>query len=112
MTARVLLMRLSCRTSSRGNEYLAGYLGAARVVAFKSKEPDRYGNEQWEVFVADPEPKGNGDQRPQRRDQPRQEILPPDRDATSAPRRDPRQAAVDEWAGRFDARGPDQEPSF
>jgi hypothetical protein len=56
---RVLLMRLSCRTSAKGNEYLSGYLGAARVIAFKAKEPDKFGNPQWEVFVAEPEPKGD-----------------------------------------------------
>jgi hypothetical protein len=100
-------MRLSCRTSSRGTEYLAGYLGAARVVAFKSKEPDKFGNEQWEVFVAEPEPKSNGDQPRQRREQPRQEVIPPQR-----ARRDPRQAAVNEWAARFDEHGPDEGPDF
>lgn len=52
---RVLLMRLSCRTSSRGTEYLSGYLGCARVVAFRGKDPDKYGNEQWEVFVSEPQ---------------------------------------------------------
>jgi hypothetical protein len=70
MTERVLLMRLSCRTSSRGNEYLSGYLGAARVIAFKAKGPDNFGNEVWEVFVATPEERDQSRQ-PARREQPR-----------------------------------------
>jgi hypothetical protein len=49
------LLRLSCRTSAKGAEYLSGFLGCARVVAFKAKEPDKYGNEQWEVFVSEPD---------------------------------------------------------
>jgi hypothetical protein len=54
MTARVLLLRLSCRTSAKGAEYLSGFL-ACPCVAFKAKEPDKYGNEQWEVFVSEPD---------------------------------------------------------
>jgi hypothetical protein len=78
---RVLLMRLSIRESARGTQYLAGWLGRAKVVAFKAKEPDRYGNEQWEIFVAEPEPRAE----PQ---QPAIAILPPPRRArrdTEAP---------------------------
>ena len=41
---RVLLMRLSERTSARGNAYLSGWLGKASVVAFRG-EPDKHGNE-------------------------------------------------------------------
>jgi hypothetical protein len=52
---RVLLMRLSCRTSSRGNEYLSGFLGAAKLIGFKAKEPDRYGNEVWEIYATEPQ---------------------------------------------------------
>jgi hypothetical protein len=59
MSARVLLMRLSCRTSAKGLEYTSGFLGCARVVAFKAKEQDKFGNEQWEVFVSEPEPKSD-----------------------------------------------------
>jgi hypothetical protein len=54
---RVLLMRLSCRTSAKGTEYLSGYLGLARVVAFRGRELDRYGNETWDVYLSEPEPK-------------------------------------------------------
>jgi hypothetical protein len=63
---RVLLMRLSCRTSVKGTEYLSGFLGAARLVGFKSKEPDKYGNEQWEIYAQEPEPKTDSDQAPRR----------------------------------------------
>src|SRR5881409_638309 len=53
---RVLLMQLSERTSAKGNAYLAGWLGKASVVAFRG-EPDKHGNETWDVFVSTPEPK-------------------------------------------------------
>jgi hypothetical protein len=71
MTAppRVLLMRLSIRESAKGTPYLSGFLGCARVVAFKGK----FGNAVWEVFVAEPQPKGD--------QAPRPEILPPERPA-------------------------------
>jgi len=55
-TKRVLLTTLSARTSSKGNEYLSGYLAKARVVAFKG-QPDRFGHETWNVYVVEPEPK-------------------------------------------------------
>ena len=43
-TPRVLLLTLSRRTSAKGNEYWAGYLGKASVVGFPG-EPDKFGNE-------------------------------------------------------------------
>jgi hypothetical protein len=55
--ARVLLMSLSQRTSAKNTEYLSGYLGKARVVGFRGKEPDKFGNPTWDIFVAEPEPK-------------------------------------------------------
>ena len=55
-TARVPLMTLSCRTSTKGNEYLSGWLGKAAVVAFPG-EPDKFGNPTWDVFVRQPEPR-------------------------------------------------------
>jgi hypothetical protein len=67
MTApRVLLMTLAERTSGKGNVYLAGWLGKARLVGFKAKEPDRYGNEVWEIYAQEPEPKADSDQAPTR----------------------------------------------
>ena len=63
MNNRVLLMTLSERTSAKGTAYMSGFLGKARVVAFKAKEPDKFGNEQWELFVSEPEPRGEVDQR-------------------------------------------------
>jgi hypothetical protein len=112
---RVLLMRLSIRESARGTEYLTGYLGLSRMVAFKSREPDKFGNEQWELFVSEPEPKDG-----QRRDLPTrgsttwsapgQEVLPPERTTLHRnERRDPRQDHVDELAARF---RPDEEIPF
>jgi hypothetical protein len=61
---RVLLMTLSERISERGNVYLSGWLGRARLVGFKAKELDRYGNEQWEIYAAEPPPKADGDREP------------------------------------------------
>ena len=39
------------RTSARGQPYLSGYLGKARVVAF-SGEPREDGTPTWDVYVA------------------------------------------------------------
>ena len=54
--AKVLLLTLSRRTSAKGREYMSGWLGKASVVAFPG-EPDKFGNETWEVFVATPQPR-------------------------------------------------------
>jgi hypothetical protein len=119
MTApRVLLMRLSIRESARGTEYLSGFLGAAGVVAFKAKEPDRYDNEQWEVYVAEPEP---NDKDGQRRDlsvrgqstwdRARDHDFPiGETRVHKAERRDPRQEHIEDLARRFDERPPDEVP--
>jgi hypothetical protein len=118
MTARILLMRLSCRTSTKGTEYVSGYLGCARVVAFCGKMRDRYGSPVWELFVAEPESKGD-----QRRDLPvrGQGTWDASRDLPTGDgetrlvkkeRRDPREQAVQEWAARFDERWPDEAPGF
>jgi hypothetical protein len=120
MTARVLLMRLAIRESAKGTSYLSGYLGCARVIAFRAKEPDRYGNEQWEVYVAEAEPK-DGQQRSEQPgrgqstwDRSRDHDLPTGETKVyrNEPRRASRQEYVDELARRFDERGPDEEPGF
>jgi hypothetical protein len=54
---KVLLMTLSERTSGKGRRYFSGWLGKASVVAFEG-EPDKYGNPSWDVFVAEPQPRG------------------------------------------------------
>jgi hypothetical protein len=59
---RVLLMTLSQRASAKGTDYLVGWLGKAKLVGFKAKEPDKYGNEQWEIYATEPEPKPDSDQ--------------------------------------------------
>jgi hypothetical protein len=67
---RVLLMRLSERTSGKGNRYLSGWLGKASVVAFQAEEPDKWGNPVWDVFVSTPEPRAEaGQARSERRPQ-------------------------------------------
>jgi hypothetical protein len=73
---RVLLMTLSVRTSAKGNSYLSGWLGKASVVAFAG-EPDKWGNETWDVFLAEPEPKRDSVQRPP--------ASPPECDAAPTP---------------------------
>lgn len=54
---KVLLLRLSQRTSGKGNVYLSGWMGAARLVGFRG-EDDENGNPVWELFAAEPEPRG------------------------------------------------------
>jgi hypothetical protein len=114
MTARVLLMRLSIRESARGAPYLSGFLGAARVVAFKAKEPDKFGNEQWEVYVAEPEPK-DGQPRAKQRgqgtwDRSRDHDLPQNQTREHRnERRDPREDRIRKLSERFE---PDQERGF
>lgn len=54
--SRVLLTTLSRRTSTKGNEYLAGWLGKASVVAFPG-QPDKFGNPTWDLFLSQPEPR-------------------------------------------------------
>jgi hypothetical protein len=61
---RVLILRLSERTSSRGNVYLSGYFGAARLIGFKAAENDRFGNEQWEIYAVEPAPRATGGDQP------------------------------------------------
>jgi len=61
---RVLLAVLSERTSARGNPYLAGWLGKARVVGFRG-EDDAHGNPTWNLYVSEPEPReGSGAAKP------------------------------------------------
>jgi hypothetical protein len=64
---RVLLLTLSQRTSAKGNAYLSGWLGKASVVGFPG-EPDRFGNETWDLFVSTPEPRA-GEANPTRASQ-------------------------------------------
>ena len=54
---KVLLMQLTERTSGRDNAYLVGWLGKAKLVGFKG-EPDEHGNERWDIYAAEPQPRG------------------------------------------------------
>ena len=74
---RVLLTTLSHRTSTKGNEYLAGWLGKASVVAFPG-EADKFGNPTWDVFLKQPEPR-DSPPAPQQRGQAREEPAVPPR---------------------------------
>ena len=99
---RVLLMQLSERTSAKGNRYLAGWLGKAGVVVFRG-EPDKYGNETWDLFVATPEPKLEPRQRSVARDdaagEVRSEAAEPGSASTGAA------AAPTKWSARPEKRG-------
>ena len=47
---KILITTLQRRTSCRGNEYLSGFLGKARVVGLKGKPmPD--GTPTWDIYV-------------------------------------------------------------
>ncbi len=52
----MLLVTLSQRTSAKGNSYLSGYLGKTSVVGFPG-EPDKFGNETWDLFVSPAPPR-------------------------------------------------------
>jgi hypothetical protein len=65
MQQKVLLTCLSIRQSASGTEYLSGWLGKAAVVAFRG-EPDKYGNQTWDLYLSEPRPK-QSDQTPERR---------------------------------------------
>jgi hypothetical protein len=51
---RVLWLRLRERVSAKGTAYLTGLSGEARVVGFKSKEPNKFGNPVWDLFLQPP----------------------------------------------------------
>jgi len=57
---RVLVLKLRQRTSERGNIYLDGWMGQAKLLGFKEVEPDEYGNEVWSVYAVTPQPKAGG----------------------------------------------------
>ena len=47
---KVLITTLWQRTSERGNEYLSGFLGKARIIAFRG-EPTPQGVPTWNVYL-------------------------------------------------------------
>jgi hypothetical protein len=47
---KVLLTTLWVKTSASGREYLFGYLGKAKLIAFKGK-PAADGTATWDVFI-------------------------------------------------------------
>jgi hypothetical protein len=54
---RVLALKLRQRVSARGNAYLDGWMGQAKLIGFKDAEPDEHGNEVWSVYAVTPQPK-------------------------------------------------------
>jgi hypothetical protein len=55
---KVLVLKLRQRVSARGNAYLDGWMGQAKLLGFKDAEPDKYGNEVWSIYAVTPQPKG------------------------------------------------------
>jgi hypothetical protein len=47
---KIFLCSLWQRTSERGNEYLSGFLGKARVIGFRG-EPTADGTPTWEIYL-------------------------------------------------------------
>src|SRR5215472_5698155 len=47
---KILLATLWQRTSERGNKYLSGFLGKARIIGFKG-EPTADGTPTWNLFL-------------------------------------------------------------
>ena len=47
---KVLLCTLWQRTSERGNEYLTGFLGKARIIGFRG-EPTADGTPTWDIYL-------------------------------------------------------------
>ena len=43
----ILFLELAERTSGKGTVYLSGFCGKAKLVGFRAKEPDKYGNPVW-----------------------------------------------------------------
>jgi hypothetical protein len=54
---KVLVLKLRQRTSAKGNTYLDGWMGRAKLIGFKDAEPDQYGNETWSVYAVTPTPR-------------------------------------------------------
>jgi hypothetical protein len=47
---KVLIATLWHRTSGKGNEYLSGYLGKARIIGFRG-DPTADGTPTWDLYV-------------------------------------------------------------
>jgi hypothetical protein len=47
---KVLIATLWQRTSGKGNEYLSGYLGKARIIGFRG-DPTADGTPTWDLYV-------------------------------------------------------------
>jgi hypothetical protein len=55
--SKVLVLKLRQRVSARGNAYLDGWMGQAKLIGFKDAEPDEYGNEVWSIYAVTPQPR-------------------------------------------------------
>jgi hypothetical protein len=106
------------RRSAKGITYFSGFMGDVQLLLFKEgKEPHPTRPDEevivWKLLIQERDPA----RRPKRQERPpahqaERGIATGEAIAERAARHDPRQEAVDEWAGRFDEHGPDEEPGF
>jgi hypothetical protein len=76
--SRVLFAVLTECTSAAGRPYLRGWAGASNLVAFRG-EPDEEGRPTWNLYLAERQPKQDGQRQERRPTYPRGEA--PDRKA-------------------------------
>jgi hypothetical protein len=84
---KVLVATLWQRTSGKGNDYLSGFLGKARIIGFRG-EPTTDGTPTWDLYVEpgkEQEERGGSAQRESR--------LPTSSSRTGVQRRAPKSAA-------------------
>lgn len=62
MNDKVLLAVLKERQSAKGNRYLSGWLGKARLIAFQDKDAPE-GEIVWQVYAQTPEERDQGEPR-------------------------------------------------
>ena len=87
----VLLLRLYEKTSTKGNTYFAGRLGAASVVMMRDMKAE--GDDPvWQVFVSEPRQQGESYAKPN----PAPDIPVRPKSSTSPPRSKPRLVSPDE----------------
>lgn len=61
----VLLAEMSRRKSQKtGQTYFAGFCGKANVLLFKTDRTDKFGNEVWELKMAEPQKRDGSGERP------------------------------------------------
>jgi hypothetical protein len=70
---KLKLMSLTIKRSSKGTDYLQGYLGNLSVIAFRGK-PNQWG-ETWDIFLQEKQPQQGQKPRSDYRQRPSQEAI-------------------------------------